>query len=336
MHVSNMTSMNKPGSNIEDQLLLKYILKGVTKEECDVVEAWLKEGERNVSHLEKLKTTWQLAGALETFSKIDVDRNWAATKSRLGIDQPERKQRFLLPNIWRYAATILLLAAITFLVVRLADQKPEMLNITANRDATELELPDGTKVWLMAGTQLSYPATFSSGQRLIELNGEGFFEVVHNEDKPFIVQTSLTKTEVLGTSFNLRGYKDEHTSELVLVSGKVRFSSSEEELILAPGEKVVMQEDGKLAKSMNTDLNFMAWKNRTLIFENTRMEQVVKDITKLYKIQLNIQDAPLKTCPLTTRFENESLEDILETIKLLFGVEISQNGNVYTIAGGGC
>ena len=336
--VITIETMKSNNSNIDDQTLIRFITGEVTQDERIQVERWLQTDSDNQTHFSKLELLWNKSKSVGVFDQIDADKNWDQVRATLGIGESKKaKQVFMLPRLMRYAAAVLLLAAVTVLVFKLTtDQPTEMLRFTADNQGTPFVLPDGSEVWLNEGSELVYPEKFGESVRRVQLIGEGFFEVEHDPSHPFIVKSGETEAKVLGTSFNLKGANSTALQELVLVTGKVQFSKGDSQIILSPGERVVVNSSGELEKLVNTDLNFMAWKTRALVFENTKMEQVMKDIADLYNISISFEQESFKTCPLTTRFENESLESVLQTIKLLFGVEITQNGNAYTISGGGC
>lgn len=329
--------MNKNNPNIEDDLLIRFIQSDVTPEEQTAIEEWLLASAKNQSHFDQVKSVWEKTASLAVFDQIDVDKNWNAVSAKLQLGKKEGRQVFMLPKLLRYAAAILLLAVAAFLITRnTGNSSIDMMTLTASNDIEAYELPDGTIVWLNEGSQLIYPSTFSPDERRIELKGQGFFDVAHDASHPFIVKTGETETKVLGTTFNLKGGKDNVATELVLVTGKVSFTKGAQELVLLPGEKVTIDNNGIIVKAANTNKNFMAWRTRSLVFENTAMEQVMKDIADLYGVTLTFEESAFKTCPLTTRFDGETLESVLETIELLFAVDIEQNGNTYIIKGSGC
>jgi ferric-dicitrate binding protein FerR (iron transport regulator) len=160
--------------------------------------------------------------------------------------------------------------------------------------------------------------------------------VTHNPDQPFIVKAKETVTRVLGTSFNLNASQEGQRIDVVLITGKVRFSTREEVVLLSPGDQVSIDEEGKLTKKANTNANYLAWKTGTLVFENTKMSQVMEDIANAYGVEFKFENVAFMNCPLTTRFEDESLDYIIETIEALFDIEITMNNEVYIIKGNGC
>ena len=326
----------KNRSTIDEHLLLSYLKGEATKAELQQVEAWLALDEGNAALLDKWKQAWQHAGAMTDFVAIDIDKNWSQVQSKI---QPKKaKQVFLLPKIWRVAAAILLIATVAFLgrefLNSSAGEMQTLMAASLNGEAAVL--PDGSQVWLKEGSSITFPEEFSSDQREVTLKGEGFFEVAHNPAQPFIVKAKQTETRVLGTSFNLNASQEGERIELVLMSGKVRFSTQDEVVVLAPGDQVVIDEGGKLSKKENSNGNFLAWKTGTLVFENTPMKQVMEDIANAYGVTYEFENTAFMNCPLTTRFENESIENVLQAIEALFDIEIEENNGAYIIKGNGC
>ena len=326
----------KNRSTIDEHLLLPYLKGEATEAELQQVEAWLTLDKGNAALLDKWKQAWKHADAMADFAAIDVDKNWLQVQSKI---QPKKaKQVFLLPKIWRVAAAILLIATVAFLgrefMNSSAGEMQTLMAASLNGEAAVL--PDGSQVWLKEGSSITFPEEFSSEQREVTLKGEGFFEVAHNPEQPFIVKAKQTETRVLGTSFNLNASQEGERIELVLMTGKVRFSTQEEVVVLAPGDQVVIDEGGKLSKKENSNGNFLAWKTGTLVFENTPMKQVMEDIANAYGISYEFENTAFMNCPLTTRFENESIENVLQAIEALFDIEIEENNGTYIIKGNGC
>ena len=320
----------KNNSIISDHQLINYVKGEVSAEEKQQVEEWLGQDSDNQIEFDKLKSAWENAGSLADFEAIDLSKNWTTLQAKInGASQKAPIVRY----IWKYAAAIVLIALATFLILQPREVK--MLEMTASISPTTVTLEDGTEVWLKEGSTLTYPEAFSSDTRQVSLVGEAFFEVTHNPDQPFIVSAGDTKTEVLGTSFNLKNGEGE-LLELILITGKVRFVKGNQQALLTPGQKIKVSDDGMVLKSINNQTNFMSWKTRKLIFENTPMEEVLGDISKLYGVVLEIMDKDFLGCTITTTFENETLEQVLDTIASFFSIEIQQDGQLYQLIGKGC
>lgn len=320
----------KNNSIISDHQLINYVKGAANAKEIQQVEEWLAQDSDNQVELDRVKVVWQKAGALSDFDAIDLTKNWTALQDK--VNKSSQKTP-LIRYIWRYAAAIVLIAVATFLIMKPAEIK--MLEMSASVSPVTLFLADSTQVWLKDGATLIYPESFSADTREVSLVGEAFFEVTHDPEQPFIVTAGDTKTEVLGTSFNINK-GDGDLLELRLITGKVRFVKGNQQAFLAPGQQVNVSEDGILEKSVNNEINFMSWRTRKLIFENTPMKEVLGDISKLYGVVLEIMEKDFLKCPLTTTFENETLEEVLDTIVSFFNIEIQQDGQLYQLIGKGC
>ena len=317
----------KNRSDISDLLLIKY-LKGEAKgDELHRVADWLEESDQNIRELEKLKVIWRSSASLNDFETIDLTTNWQVIQHRL------QKQKQTSVVWWKYAAAILVLAVASWLVLKPAPV--EMLVYKAATVGDELNLPDGSLVTLNKGAMLSYPAVFDKDSREVRLEGEAFFDVKHDPLRPFSVMAADTKTEVLGTTFNISQGPGDFL-QLSLYTGRVAFSKGDRREVLIPGQQIVVDIDGSIQKSSSAIDNAISWKTRKLIFDNTAMHDVVEDIEALYGVEIEIEDPSFANCPITTTFQNESIEEVLETIQLLFNIEIKFNGQEYRLIGKGC
>lgn len=321
--------MNKQPDHIGEALLLKYSLGQTSGEEKTLVETWLGNDD-NRKEYNKWLRIWQTAEATEKIDKIDVDKNWNELKSRLSSKQQKR-------TVWlKVAATLLIVAAVLFLIEQVTDDSTsEMINFTAQTDE-QLVLPDGSEVWLKAGSQLNYPENFDAELRQVALVGEALFEIEKDPDKPFIIDADESQVKVLGTIFNLRTEDANGRLELVLLEGKVQFNTANEQVILTPGQKVKLGDDGYLTKVVNTNPNFLAWRTGNFVFTNTPMSQVINDLANAYGFTYSFADSSFEICPLTSKYEQESIDSILLTLEALFGAQFNLSNNQLEIIGGQC
>lgn len=141
----------------------------------------------------------------------------------------------------------------------------------------QIKLPDGTAVWLNAASSITYPITFTGNSRTVSITGEAYFEVVKDKSKPFIVKTIKDQIIVTGTSFNVNSYADEPVSKTTLIQGEVSINDR----ILQPGEAYM---NGKVIK---TDVDQdVAWKNGVFNFEDKRLEEVMRQLSRWYNIDV--------------------------------------------------
>lgn len=172
----------------------------------------------------------------------------------------------------------------------------------------QVVLPDGSKVWLNAFSSIKFPLSFAATkERRVELKGEAYFEVVHDEKLPFKVQTEMQEVEDLGTHFNINAYADEASTKTSLLEGKVRVTAGSRSTLLVPGQQATLTNDFKISK-VNTE-EVIAWKNGYFNFDDERLENVMKSIARWYNVTVVYQDESLKSetfGAVTTRFANIS------------------------------
>ena len=163
----------------------------------------------------------------------------------------------------------------------------EMTASTAKGQTYSFTLPDGTKVWLNAGSTLSFPYAFSGKQRKVSLDGEGYFEVAKDKKHPFMVKSNGQLLEVLGTHFNVNSYADEQCVKTTLLEGMVKVSSSNtgQGMTLIPGEQSVLGNQGFSKEKVDLEAA-MAWKNGYFRFDDEPIESVMRKLSRWYNIEV--------------------------------------------------
>jgi ferric-dicitrate binding protein FerR (iron transport regulator) len=199
-------------------------------------------------------------------------------------------------------------------------------------------LPDGTLVSLNSDTQLKYPKRFGKETREVTIEGEAFFEVKPNKNKPFIIHAGNAQIKVLGTSFNVSAYPRARLVEVIVETGKVQVSNKltvteqTNELILDPGDKgTLVYSSNALLKTTNQDPNFMAWKTNNLIFRATSLNEVLRNLEKVYKVNIRLADPKLNGLLLTAQFNDYPLDFILKVIETTFQMETQKIDGQYIL-----
>ncbi len=178
-------------------------------------------------------------------------------------------------------------------------------------------LADGTKVWVNSDTKLRYPVKFLGDKRVVHLEGEAYFEVRKNDDKPFIVKTFAgVDVEVLGTRFNVEAYKDSEKIKTTLVAGKVDVSKGEKSHILTPNQQLVfnMQSNTMVKKEVDAYM-FVAWKDGKFLFENEKLETIMMKLSRWYNVEVFYMNQDVKDFHFTG--DMERYEDISTILKLI-------------------
>jgi hypothetical protein len=199
-------------------------------------------------------------------------------------------------------------------------------------------LSDGTVVRLNAGSSLTYPEQFGlNTERVVTLNGEAFFEVTKNKNSPFIVNTREVAIEVLGTTFNVSSYKEDHFTSCVLVEGSVKLSENnnkENTILLIPNEKSIWQ---KASKSFNvTKVNpnyYTSWIRGELVFKNTPFSVISKKIERYYDVKITNENHLLEQQIFTgtIKIKESTVIDVLEIFKIDTNFDYQKTENNFTI-----
>ena len=218
------------------------------------------------------------------------------------------------------------------------------LRINPRGQKSVMLLADGTKVWLNADTKLTYAKNFGEHDlREVYLEGEAFFEVMSDPDKPFIVHTSELNIKVLGTSFNVKSYAEDGHIETTLVEGKVEVdkrrvpSGSEGKVILKPNQRATFSKE-----SHDIDVEevvadeAVAWRRDRLVFKSESLSEVIKQLERWYNVKIHVENAEDLSCPLTANIEKESLSTVLDLLAVTHNISFTINGKEVLIKGSVC
>ena len=198
----------------------------------------------------------------------------------------------------------------------------------------QVELPDGTKVWLNADSYLEFPSKFADKQRKVIAKGEAYFDVVSNKDWPFIVESQGVELKVLGTEFNLRAYVDEDYITTSLIEGSVLVSNSfNNKVKLSPGKQVsVGIHDNKMTESEADIEAVTAWRNGRFIFKKKRVENIMYDLARWYNVKIFFSNSSVKDVTITLDAPRYGkIEDILSLIEGTRDVNFDIKGRIINV-----
>jgi transmembrane sensor len=223
--------------------------------------------------------------------------------------------------------------------VALAEQR-----VNPSGQKSVILLSDGTKVWLSAASTIRYAKAFEGKDtRDVYLEGEAFFDVAHNAEKPFIVHTSSINIKVLGTSFNVKSYTEEKTIETTLVNGKVRIerpatlTQAQEEIVLEPNQRAVFDKESKIIKvrEVNSE-NSGSWKHERLVFDETPIDNVILQLERWYDVRIHVDNRGSLNCRLSAKIENESVEEVLRLLETSHDIDYRISGRDIFLEGTLC
>lgn len=266
----------------------------------------------------------------EPISSREADVLLQTIKSKISTEGRQRRNFRLWTGI---AASLALVVLSTWLVVRQNDNglPAKLLSVvTKNNQKQQLSLPDGTLVWLNAGSKLEYPSRFNEGSRELWLSGEGYFEVTHNSGWPFIVHTKNVDVKVLGTVFNLKAYPEDKT-ETSLLKGAVEVTvnyGSRRKVVLHPFQKLIAADQGG-AKGIDEAVQVeqiagdpvkgfvaeTAWTKSAFSFSNETLSVISTKLEKVYGIKIIIQNPAYKELRFTGNFDNAGINTVLNALQ---------------------
>ena len=191
----------------------------------------------------------------------------------------------------------------------------------------EVVLPDGTKVWLNAGSSLSYPVTFAGNDRQVKLTGEAYFEVAKNKDKPFYVNINNVQVRVLGTHFNIEAYSEDEEIKATLLEGAVLVSKNKIHSTLAPGQQAVINNNSNNIVVSTADIDdVMAWKNGYFIFDHDNIQCIMKKVSRWYDVDVvyqgNFNDLKFGG----TFYRSKSIEELLQHLESVGNIHLTTKG----------
>lgn len=329
--------MNKPMENERlIELTAKKLTNEISAEDSHELEELLKNHDNEII-FNDLKLKWETSGRLQPKSNSNVEHSWVDFKSR--VNSPETKEIRIVPILYRIAAVLVIAIGLGYFYFKEnGSNKTEYL--TKVGEIREIVLPDSSKIWLNGSSYLSYDQSYNDAERTVILKGEAFFEVAKNPHKPFIVFGNQSRTEVLGTSFNISAYDSIPYVDIDVNSGKVAFSS-----INSPEKKVLLTKGQSAKFDLNTlalnaitnqNPNYAAWRTKRLVFEDAEIQHVIEDLNQYFDIRIVLESQNIGLCRLTSTFFDPSIAEILQVLQFTLDIEHSQKAGEYTLSGTGC
>lgn len=338
-----------------ESLLISYLENTISQEDEKLLIKWLKKHPESVKEIKDFKSLWlsaEITGASdENALKTEWDKLWRKIDSQK--IRPEISKRKVFYSLPRIAAVFLLGAVISFAIAyRISNPTPYKSTFyeidTPAGAKSKVVLPDGSTIWLNAGSNIKYAESFGKKGREVFLSGEAFFDVKSNQSKIFVVKTSELNIKAYGTTFNVKSYPGEGTIEATLIKGSIgvtrtRFDTKKnDEVILEPNQRVVYYrktntviknqenkedqpleqkstrvEEKKLTYLISKGIDpkeFTSWKDGTLFISSETLEDLVVKLERKYDVKIYFENETLKHLKFTGSLENETVEQVIEAI----------------------
>lgn len=360
--------------NIEDiyiSLILRHLKNEISETEKQELFHWVYSKKENEKFFYNLKDIWETAQYQSISKTADTDAEWQ--KLAFNAIQQEtdhfHKKIVNTRTIYRaiqIAAVIVVTFGIGFFVQKYIPEETNYASVNVPYGAkSELELPDGSKVWVNSGSKIKYPTNVYNKDVTLYLEGEAYFDIVKNPKRVLTVKTSTINIQVHGTTFNVKSYNDEEIVETTLlegsisITGKVGNNVIKEPIFLKPNEQATLtkskqnieigqqkqelantKEAAKDFKKIPSNMNpkiqikegidvesFVMWKYNMLVFKNERFEDLAIKLERWYNVEITIKNEELKNSRYTGTFEKETVEQAMKalSISLPFKYHIDKN-----------
>jgi transmembrane sensor len=314
-------------------LILKYIEGKASEEETAEFLQWIDQSPENKILYFKIKD------AAEALSKNENQVSahpqvWASITEKYNREEKTDKKGIKFPKLWRYAAAIILLAGAALLYSRHDNSTWITVQVAKNEAMKKVLLPDHSQVWLKPGSSIHYPSNFVQVSRIIDLKGDGFFEVAkqldsHGNRKSFTIKTAALSISVLGTSFNVQQHGEEEG--VVVNTGVVRVETKNQVTTLHPGNRVLLKNKQLIPSNVNASL-YKGWMTGNYEFNNTSIEEIRELLELTYNVTVKIdQPEQFKNIRLSGRVVAKTEQEFLELLKPMLSASIVKQQNTITI-----
>lgn len=319
------------------QLITRHLNNEASKEEQTELESWLKESPDHKQEYDAYVKLWEDSSDIVLKHQFNTPAAWQKVQKKIqplpDIAPVKRSAVFSFKRLAAAAAIIVFISAMAIYLYN-RNQESSWKTIAALNNNQQVAMPDGTVILLRKGSTLRYPESFGDKERTTELSGEAFFEVQHDEQKPFKVFTADAVVEVLGTSFLVRN--TDSLDEVVVNSGRVRFAERDnisQQVILTKGQKAALT-NKQFTRDSVLNSNYLSWENGKLIFHNTPLKQAVEDIGNLYNISIVLAPdvkAHADSISIKAEFDKQTLEQVIDEIQLMTGLKASRENGVVVL-----
>lgn len=320
---------------INDELIARYLSGGASPEEACALEEWRQDPSHEL-HFEELEAAWNRSAAkkkpvfnsYQAWNKIEA----AMVKGT----KPEGKVRFMSGVAWRVAASLVIAAASVVLMVLNWKTEDKYATIATAADTKVVNLPDQSIVTVYHHTVLDYQEEFKNKTRELKLKkGEAFFQVAPDKQKPFVIHTPVADIRVVGTAFNV--ITSQSRTEVSVKEGKVWVRSGSDSVFLTAGANALFAPGKSAVVAQNDpDNNVWGYATHRLIFKNTPMKAVIRDIEKVYACSISVANKNISKCRLTATFDNDSVDKVVNLIAEILNLKVKQDGKDFTLEGDGC
>ena len=303
---------------------------GETSREEEVqLSAWLADNPQNRAYLDELRRIWETSQQAATQSTIDEDMAWQRFRVKLHHPARETETGKKRSFSWqRMAAALVILIGLSiggYWVMKTNTGEQSIL-VQSGELVKGDTLKNGSIITLNKHSEIKYPDRFGKKKRTVSLSGEAFFQVAADKERPFIIKAGEVEVTVVGTSFNV--HTNPQYTEIIVETGIVRVLHKGKMAELKANERAYIRTtDSVIVKESVNDRLYNYYRTKEFVCDDTPLWKLVEVVNEAYQAKIVIGRDELRNLRLTTSFNNESLEQVLEIIRLTFNLRITRNGD---------
>ncbi|WP_121808230.1 FecR domain-containing protein [Mucilaginibacter kameinonensis] len=323
--------MSYTGMPIDDDLLVKYLVGEATSAEVEAIQNWIAASPANRQEFDNFKLIWDESQHIASTKALDEDAAYLRLQKRLNNTAPNVEARPVhvrkMKLSWwiGIAASLLLISTVAWLTISHYYDNRAIAFVKIESEAkTRIQtLPDGSVVTLNSHSTLIYPERFTGAIRPVTMLGEAFFKVTPDKTKPFIIKVNGVTVRVVGTSFNVKSRDDK--TQVIVETGIVNVSEKSKNVNLNPGEKVlVTKKDGLQAKEIIKGRLYNYYATHELVCDETPLHELVGSLNEIYGSHIVIGNKAINNLPITTVFNDQSLDETLLVISETFKIKVER------------
>lgn len=321
-------------TNEIDEQIAKFLAGESSPDEVSSLQQWLAESADNQLYFNQMQKLWNDASPTPLPRPLDVEQALARTKNKIAAgSKPVSARRIPIQWMAIAASLVLLIGAFWFFH---QDTALPVESVAAADAPVEQKLSDGSVISVNQFSQVA--ARFSNHKRSVQLNGEAYFAVASNPERPFVVEVKNVSVTVLGTKFNVDNRSNTQKVIVSVDEGKVKVASAQGEKQLLAGDQAIINLTTGLIEVRQTTPaeNVSAWASRKFAFEDTPLSKVIPELEKVYQVKIHLSNPALEQCRLHVRFDQESIEHIMLVIAETFSLKLRVINGQYYLEGDAC
>ena len=319
---------------ITDELIARYLTGETSPEEAIALQEWQEQNE-NQKYYKKFESAWHDAYPAKRPRLINKEIAWEKVSHQLSLQGKEKSFFVTYGSTLKIAASIIFILGLSAIAFFSMKENNSMVEQITQRNIERVQLPDQSTAILSRDTKIIYQNEFKGKTRELTLEGEAFFKITPNKNKPFIIHTQTADIMVVGTSFNVISHNGQ--LEVSVVEGKVLILSNGKEEYLEAGHTGYIKTETETVEIKNSvDVNTIGYATHQFLFKKTPLAEVFQTIEKSYPYSINVSDKAIENCKLTATFENASVEDILSMVAETLDLAVTKDGQTFVLRGKGC